>query len=316
MSSSNQPVVSVGIPTYNRPEELGQALKLITEQTYKNLEIIISDNGSSDEAAVARVVSSFSEHDDRIKFYRQDSNKGSIFNFEFVMKKATADFFLWAADDDELEPEYIEKLQSALSANKDSVFAVSGYDVVDKMQTPAISTNFTEYLFELPGKDSYSRMLSYVKQPDYYGKSRILWGLHKTSVLRNAYDETYIGLEVKKDLTWAELPVELRLLAKGDLTIVPDVLFHVNLLPSSEGLKEGSLFNNREAEICRRSFDSYRRAVESASDLTKSQKQHLVRILNKQELGAKIRMISFGIVRRYFPAVARILKKIWMKVHA
>jgi glycosyltransferase involved in cell wall biosynthesis len=315
-SMNKQPLVSVGIPTYNRPEELALALKLVTEQTYENLEIIISDNGSSDEIAVANVVRSFSDDDSRIKFYRQDFNKGSIFNFEFVMQKATGEYFLWAADDDEIEAEYIEKLQAALSMNNNSVFAVSGYDVVDKMQDPVILTNFTEHLFELRGKDGYSRMLSYVKQPDYYGKSRILWGLHRTSILTRTFRETYIGLEVKADLTWAELPVELRLLAKGDLTIVPEVLFHVNLLPSSEGLKEGSKFKNREIEMCRRAFDSYRRAVESATDLSQTQKSYLVRILNTQELHAKVRMVSFGIVRRYFPSLARILKKFWMKVHA
>ena len=39
-------LVSIGLPTYNRPENLEKALKCITNQTYKNIEIIVSDNAS------------------------------------------------------------------------------------------------------------------------------------------------------------------------------------------------------------------------------------------------------------------------------
>ena len=44
---TRQPLVSVGIPTYNRPEGLRRTLECITKQTYKNLEIIVSNNCSS-----------------------------------------------------------------------------------------------------------------------------------------------------------------------------------------------------------------------------------------------------------------------------
>src|SRR6185369_14932342 len=40
------PLVSVGVPTYSRPEGLRRALRALTEQTYENLEIIVSDNAS------------------------------------------------------------------------------------------------------------------------------------------------------------------------------------------------------------------------------------------------------------------------------
>ncbi|MBU4370171.1 glycosyltransferase [Patescibacteria group bacterium] len=49
MNNNNQQLVSVGIPTYNRPESLRRTLECITSQTYKNLEIIISDNCSPNQ---------------------------------------------------------------------------------------------------------------------------------------------------------------------------------------------------------------------------------------------------------------------------
>ena len=49
-TDKNHPLVSIGIPTYNRPAELQQVLKCLTAQTYKNLEIIVSDNASKDSS--------------------------------------------------------------------------------------------------------------------------------------------------------------------------------------------------------------------------------------------------------------------------
>lgn len=59
------PLVSVGIPTYNRPEGLRQTLECITRQTYKNLEIIVSDNCSL-ESETEAIVREFMAKDSHI----------------------------------------------------------------------------------------------------------------------------------------------------------------------------------------------------------------------------------------------------------
>lgn len=103
-----EPLVSVGIPCYNRPEGLRRTLECITGQTYRNLEIIISDNCSTNPE-VERVVRDFASRDIRIQYYRQGVNKGPIPNFQFVLEKATGEYFMWAADDDKWENYFIEK---------------------------------------------------------------------------------------------------------------------------------------------------------------------------------------------------------------
>ena len=95
-TSGKQPLVSVGIPTYNRPEGLRRTLECITGQTYRNLEIIISDNCSPDPA-VEQVTRSFMAQDARIQYFRQPENKGAAFNFKFVLEQATGEYFMWAA---------------------------------------------------------------------------------------------------------------------------------------------------------------------------------------------------------------------------
>lgn len=108
-ASINEQLVSVGIPTYNRPEGLRRTLESITGQTYKNLEIIISDNFSP-ELETEAVVREYMERDSRIQYYRQQKNTGAWFNFQFVLEQATGEFFLWAADDDEWSHQFIELL--------------------------------------------------------------------------------------------------------------------------------------------------------------------------------------------------------------
>ena len=108
----NKPLVSVGIPTFNRPAGLRRTLELICGQTYPNIEIVVSDNAShgSETEGVAR---EFSARDKRIRYFRQATNIGSIANFRFVLAKASGDYFMWAADDDEWDARFIETCLAA-----------------------------------------------------------------------------------------------------------------------------------------------------------------------------------------------------------
>lgn len=132
----HQPLVSVGIPTYNRPEGLRRTLKCITQQTYKNLEIIISDNNSSN-SEVIKVLEEFRERDNRIKYFRQKENIGAAKNFNFVLKKATGIYFMWAADDDEWEEEFIKFCcsnigdHSSIMTGYSTKFRAKGYEKIN-----------------------------------------------------------------------------------------------------------------------------------------------------------------------------------------
>lgn len=87
------PLVSVDILIYNRPEDLHRTLECITGQAYKNLEIIVSDNCSPgpETEAVAR---GFMAKDSRIQYFRQEKNRGPMFNSKFVLEKATGEYFM------------------------------------------------------------------------------------------------------------------------------------------------------------------------------------------------------------------------------
>ena len=114
------PLVSIGIPAYNRPIGLSRLIRQVQNQTYANIEIIISDN-CSDNIEVKEAALSAAKLDSRINYIRQASNIGMFENYRFVLKESKGDFFMWASDDDEFYPEFIEKCLKILIKDKDIV---------------------------------------------------------------------------------------------------------------------------------------------------------------------------------------------------
>lgn len=139
-------MVSVGIPTYNRPHSLVKCLEGVLAQTYANLEVIISDNASTDPE-VGQVIEQFKLKDSRIRSIRQPVNIGGENNFSFVYNEAKGEYFMWMADDDYFEPNYIQTCVSYLQSHPD-FYHVSGlskyYDgdtLVDETGFPDIKSN-------------------------------------------------------------------------------------------------------------------------------------------------------------------------------
>lgn len=101
--------ITVGVASYNRPELLRRAIQSAVSQTYKNLEILISDNGSTNPE-VRKVIEEFSRSDTRIRCILHPVNQGMFFNFRSVLEEARGKYFVWLADDDYWCPEYLEKV--------------------------------------------------------------------------------------------------------------------------------------------------------------------------------------------------------------
>jgi glycosyltransferase involved in cell wall biosynthesis len=130
------PLVSVGIPTYNRPEGLRKTLEKMTNQTYKNLQIIVADNCSENEE-VKLIGEEFQRNDARVTYFRHNRNTGAL-NFQFTLEKAKGTFFMWAADDDDRTLTIIEELL-AIIGNHSAAF--SNYAV--KYEENGIIENIT-----------------------------------------------------------------------------------------------------------------------------------------------------------------------------
>lgn len=103
-----RPLVSIGIPTYNRPQQLQRALISIIAQTYPHFEVIVSDN-CSPGSDTHDVVENFMKQDSRIRYVQQSANIGMFKNFKVVFELAQGEYFAWLADDDTREHTFLEK---------------------------------------------------------------------------------------------------------------------------------------------------------------------------------------------------------------
>jgi len=115
------PTVSIGVPVYNGERLLRRTLDSLLAQTYPHLEIIISDNASTDGTeAIGR---EFAERDARVRYVRNETNIGAIPNFLRTLDLATSDYFTWTAADDVRPPEAVAACVRALEASPDAVMA-------------------------------------------------------------------------------------------------------------------------------------------------------------------------------------------------
>lgn len=114
---SNQPLVSIGLPSYNRASSLRRAIESALMQDYQNIELVISDNASTD--GTQELCLEAAARDSRIKYFRQQSNQGATINFGEVLKRASGEFFMWLGDDDWLDNSYVSRCLHKLIENPD-----------------------------------------------------------------------------------------------------------------------------------------------------------------------------------------------------
>ena len=99
------PKVSLGMPVYNGEKYIQEALDSLLTQTFTDFELIISDNASTDNTSV--ICQGYAKNDLRIRYIRQDQNKGAIANFKFVLDEAVGEYFMWVAYDDLWAPDFL-----------------------------------------------------------------------------------------------------------------------------------------------------------------------------------------------------------------
>ena len=120
--------VSIGLPVYNGERFLKAAIDSILAQTYVDFELIISDNASTDRTEeICR-----SYKDARVRYYRSETNKGAAWNYNRVFQLATGKYFKWAAHDDVIAPDFVQRCVDALDDDPSAVLCQGQIKMIDE----------------------------------------------------------------------------------------------------------------------------------------------------------------------------------------
>jgi hypothetical protein len=109
-----EPLVTVGIPTYNRAVTVERAVRSALAQDHPAIEVVVSDDASTDETYER--MQGIAASDPRLRVLRQDVNLGHALNYQAVLDAARGEYFMWLSDDDRIDPTYVSRCLSVLRA--------------------------------------------------------------------------------------------------------------------------------------------------------------------------------------------------------
>jgi glycosyltransferase involved in cell wall biosynthesis len=209
------PRVSIGLPVYNGERFLGEALDSLLGQTFADMEIIISDNASTDRTQDICV--EYAARDPRIRYSRNPINLGAGRNYNLTVELARGEYFKWAAHDDVCAPAFLEKCVAALDGDPGVVVAYPRMTDIDDEGNPLPNREKSH----IPRAERGSNPTTYVRfwnlmRLDYTVEE--IFGVIRTDVLRRT---AMIMNYTDSDRT---LLAELSLY--GRLHEVPEVLFY------------------------------------------------------------------------------------------
>src|SRR5262245_48499563 len=121
------PLVSIIIPTLDRPRYLHEAIGSALGQTYENIEVLIFDNGTLN--VTLSVAEEAAQRDSRVRFRRNDRNLGMSANFNALGAAARGEFLVAIGDDDRLLPHFVSRLVAVM--RPDVRVAFSNHYLID-----------------------------------------------------------------------------------------------------------------------------------------------------------------------------------------
>lgn len=124
------PLVTIGMPLYNEERFLAKSLVSIFSQDYKNIEIIISDNASTDETL--QICKQLSKGRSEVRINSFKKNLGAPENFSHVLQEASGKYFMWASGHDLWEKNLISSCVNLLEKSDSYIIAFGSSEWIDE----------------------------------------------------------------------------------------------------------------------------------------------------------------------------------------
>lgn len=275
------PLVSIAVPVLNCSRFLQTALNSLIQQTYKNLEIIICNNNSTDNTK--NIIKTYLEKDNRIRHHLNSEVLCAKDNFNLGFKLSSGKYFMWAACDDIWHPSFIEKAVMLLENNKKIVAVDCLFSSIsDSQLSPKF---FPDYPSRHPNKIKVQ-----IKKPPEWSN---FYALYRTNVVKKTrllinpvHDYIFrqeIALKGPRATIMQKLFFKRKVLNKKEVT---KIFCYNGRFPIAQTAKEYIKAIDREKNIRRRVKKRYKEYVVKKHILSKSRKFKLMKEtgLNKRQI--------------------------------
>jgi len=197
----NDPLVSIVMPVYNTQKYVGEAIESILNQTYKNFEFIIINDGSTDKSW--EIIQKYAKKDKRVKALRSKKNLGIAKARNKGLKISRGKYYAPMDSDDISKPERIEKEVRFLETNPEYALVGSDIGVIDKS---------SKIIGKRVYPKSYSQIIKSITAFNPFAQSSLM--IKKEAML--LYCEDYSGCE--------DYHVWLKILSKNKGANIPKIL--------------------------------------------------------------------------------------------
>ena len=206
-----KPRLSIGMPVFNGEKYVRSAIESILAQTFQDFELIISDNASTD--ATQKICIEYVQKDKRVSYHRNKRNIGGPRNYNHLFELSSGEYFKWAAYDDILASEYLEKCVQVLDEDHSIVMCHSKVNRIE--ENGVLSGNYDEFtLLKTSSWKPYERFA------DMISPRNTCWAIHAVvranSLARTPLHGDYIDAD-------RNLLAEIALM--GRVYEIPDHLF-------------------------------------------------------------------------------------------
>lgn len=225
---SSQPLVSICIPVFNGEKYINETMDCVLGQTYKNIEVIISDNCSTD-----RTIELIKNYNDaRVKIFSNEKNMGIKYNYLKVFTYATGKYLMFMGADDGMALTTIEKEVAILEDERyKDVSLVNGY--VSIINDESKQVYLKKFIF---GTGLFSSYWA-IRSNFLYG-SNIL-GEPNGALFKKEHYDKIPEPKFEKGNNWTfDLDMLLELLLQGKLYVIPEPLGKFRISAQSTSNKE------------------------------------------------------------------------------
>lgn len=222
---SAQPLVSVCIPVFNGEKFLRETIDCVLNQTYKNIELVFSDNCSTD--GTVEIINSY--RDDRIKLFKNPTNEGIYNNYVKVLKLGTGEYITFLGADDLMDLTCIEKSVKILEEDPSLVLINTHIQIINDLGEKIYTK---KYFF---GSGKLSRYWA-IRSNLFYG-SNLLGEPNGSLFLREAFQKIPEPLFSNSNNWTFDIDMKLELILQGETYMIPEPLGYFRISSNATSKK-------------------------------------------------------------------------------